>query len=146
MMAIEVSCPGCLKAYRLKEELAGKTVRCPACQEVMKVPAPSNGEAWDDLTPQAMKKMGERLVGNRGTTPIFPAVVRQQSMDLSSRRLQTRLQEWSLRTVQPAMKLFRSNNLFGPTLRRKFQTTTIGTKTWEPRGRTCLSHVLVCTC
>jgi hypothetical protein len=61
MMAIEVSCPGCLKAYRLKEELAGKTVRCPACQEVMKVPTPSNGEAWDDLTPQAMRKDGRTL-------------------------------------------------------------------------------------
>ena len=39
-MAITVKCPNpaCGKAFNLKDELAGKTVRCDACQQPFQVP------------------------------------------------------------------------------------------------------------
>lgn len=38
-MPIELTCAGCSKHYTLKDELAGKKIRCKACSEVMAVPA-----------------------------------------------------------------------------------------------------------
>lgn len=37
-MAIKVQC-GCGKAFAAKDELAGKTVKCPGCQKPLKIPA-----------------------------------------------------------------------------------------------------------
>jgi predicted Zn finger-like uncharacterized protein len=37
-MAIALSCPGCQSAFSLKDEYAGKQVRCPKCQVVLGVP------------------------------------------------------------------------------------------------------------
>jgi len=34
----EVNCPNCSKQYKLSDQLAGKTVRCKACQSVFEVP------------------------------------------------------------------------------------------------------------
>ena len=39
-MSISFACPSCGKAYRLKDELAGKTARC-VCGKQIKVPTPS---------------------------------------------------------------------------------------------------------
>ncbi len=36
---MKIKCPGCSKVYMLKPELAGKTVKCSACQHKMRVPA-----------------------------------------------------------------------------------------------------------
>jgi len=38
-MAITVTCANCGKALQAKDEWAGKSVRCPACKEVIKVPS-----------------------------------------------------------------------------------------------------------
>jgi hypothetical protein len=40
-MPIETTCPGCAKAYKLKDELAGKSVKCsnPDCRKVFPIPA-----------------------------------------------------------------------------------------------------------
>ena len=35
---MKIKCPGCDKVYSLKSELAGKTVKCAACQHKMRVP------------------------------------------------------------------------------------------------------------
>ena len=42
-MPIATTCPACRHAYRLKDELAGKRVKCknPACQETFTVPRPA---------------------------------------------------------------------------------------------------------
>jgi hypothetical protein len=37
-MAITLTCTGCGKSYQLKNELAGRKVRCPGCQSVQVVP------------------------------------------------------------------------------------------------------------
>jgi hypothetical protein len=45
-MAIVVRCPNpaCGKQYSLKDELAGKAVKCSACQQIFRVPAPPVGD------------------------------------------------------------------------------------------------------
>ena len=47
-MSIDFSCPACGKAYRLKEELAGKSARCK-CGQQLKIPTPAR-PADDELS------------------------------------------------------------------------------------------------
>ncbi len=49
-MPIDFSCPGCKKKYRVKDELAGRTLRCKACQTQFAVPRPQAPQA--PQTPQ----------------------------------------------------------------------------------------------
>lgn len=42
-MAIDISCPKCLRTYHLKDHLAGKKVRCTECKQVF--PVPGDGPA-----------------------------------------------------------------------------------------------------
>lgn len=44
-MPIRVACPQCSKNLAVKDELAGKRIRCPNCQNVVTIPAASNGAA-----------------------------------------------------------------------------------------------------
>ncbi len=44
-MSIKVKCGGCAKVYSLKDNLAGKKIRCPACKGVMAVPAAKGSPA-----------------------------------------------------------------------------------------------------
>src|SRR5713101_2926960 len=37
-MTLKFSCPHCRKGIRVKEELAGKKAKCPACQQVLTIP------------------------------------------------------------------------------------------------------------
>lgn len=47
-MAIEVSCPGCRKSYRVKDELAGKAIRCRECQQTIRIPASAPEEQAEE--------------------------------------------------------------------------------------------------
>jgi hypothetical protein len=40
-MAIAVSCPACEHEVRVKDELAGRKIRCPKCQGAVSVPSPA---------------------------------------------------------------------------------------------------------
>jgi hypothetical protein len=44
-MAIKLNCLRCKKALRVKDELAGKRVKCPGCQQVLVVPEPAHPSA-----------------------------------------------------------------------------------------------------
>lgn len=46
-MAIEVACD-CGKRYRVKDELAGKRARCPACKAVIAIDAPHGANLLAD--------------------------------------------------------------------------------------------------
>ncbi|MFN0197194.1 MAG: MJ0042-type zinc finger domain-containing protein [Planctomycetaceae bacterium] len=41
-MPITVSCPECAQTYRLKDELAGKKVRCKGCETIIPIPQASS--------------------------------------------------------------------------------------------------------
>ena len=41
-MAITLTCTGCGNSYQLKNEMAGRKVRCPGCQSVQVVPEDVN--------------------------------------------------------------------------------------------------------
>ena len=49
-MPIQVKCANadCGKSLRIKDELAGKTIRCPGCQQPMKVPAAAVEAAFEE--------------------------------------------------------------------------------------------------
>jgi phage FluMu protein Com len=44
-MPITFSCNSCNKKLRVKDELAGRKVKCPGCATVLQVPATSTEEA-----------------------------------------------------------------------------------------------------
>ncbi|MEX0725661.1 MAG: hypothetical protein WD065_05300 [Planctomycetaceae bacterium] len=51
-MPIRVSCPECSQDYQLKDELAGKKVRCKMCQAIVPVPLPVKAKPtveYDDV-------------------------------------------------------------------------------------------------
>ena len=48
-MAIRVNCAGCGKAFRVKDELAGKQGKCPACGHMLVVPAPDQAAEQEQL-------------------------------------------------------------------------------------------------
>lgn len=58
-MPIEVDCPACFVPYRLKDEFAGKRIKCKQCGAVVPVPRPGSRQAvveedpWDDSPPEA---------------------------------------------------------------------------------------------
>jgi len=60
-MPIKVQC-SCGKAFAAKDELAGKTVKCPACQKPLKIPggaAPAKTAAKPDAAKAAAKASGD---------------------------------------------------------------------------------------
>ncbi len=75
-MAIKVVC-ACGKKLAVKDELAGKKVKCPACQKPMRVPKPKIEEVedeWDlgdsaeeDFDDEPAKSRGGKSAASRGT-------------------------------------------------------------------------------
>ena len=57
-MPIPISCPHCQKLYRLKDELAGKTVKCqnPDCRKAFPVPVPKSAA---EVEADALKALGD---------------------------------------------------------------------------------------
>jgi predicted lipid-binding transport protein (Tim44 family) len=45
-MPIDATCPTCGRELYLKDELAGRQIRCPQCQGVLTVPAPEYSAPW----------------------------------------------------------------------------------------------------
>jgi hypothetical protein len=52
-MPIPLSCP-CGRSFKLKDELAGRKVRCPACRRVLAVPRPEREVDPDDQVLEAL--------------------------------------------------------------------------------------------
>src|SRR5262245_34418749 len=53
-MSIRLKCPDCDKPLKAKDELAGKRIRCPGCQSVIRVPtnaAPADESATRKTSP-----------------------------------------------------------------------------------------------
>lgn len=48
-MAIPFECTGCGKKLKVKDESAGKRIKCPECQAVLTVPKPESVDAEDDF-------------------------------------------------------------------------------------------------
>src|SRR5262245_63539763 len=49
-MPLDVKCPGCSAQFRVKEEHAGKKLKCPKCSKVVPIPAkPAEEEVVEDV-------------------------------------------------------------------------------------------------
>ena len=46
-MSLSITCSNCDKTLKVKEELAGKKIRCPECSTAISVPAKSAAAADD---------------------------------------------------------------------------------------------------
>jgi hypothetical protein len=76
-MTLKFSCPHCRKGIRVKEELAGKKAKCPACQQVLTIPAvkgatppPATKSSTDsDLEAKALAALVEQTK-SPGSTPV----------------------------------------------------------------------------
>src|SRR5580765_2842287 len=70
-MPIKVQC-ACGKAFAAKDELAGKTVKCPACQKPLKIPGGSAATA-PAAKPAAAKPAAQAGAKPTATKPAAPA-------------------------------------------------------------------------
>ena len=48
-MSLTIACNGCGQKLKANEQLFGKTVKCPKCSAALKIPAPKQEPAADDL-------------------------------------------------------------------------------------------------
>ena len=48
-MAISLECTGCSKKLKVKDDAAGKRIKCPECQAVLTVPKPESAGGEDDF-------------------------------------------------------------------------------------------------
>jgi hypothetical protein len=57
-MPISVSCPHCRKGFKIKEEFAGKQVKCPVCQTGLTIPGGASAQrrARDDQLPRLPRR------------------------------------------------------------------------------------------
>ncbi|MBY0228146.1 MAG: hypothetical protein K2W96_02580 [Gemmataceae bacterium] len=59
-MSIEFSCPECDRSLKVKDELAGRRVKCPGCQSALTVPAEEEDEAPPPKKKPAVKPAPSR--------------------------------------------------------------------------------------
>jgi predicted RNA-binding Zn-ribbon protein involved in translation (DUF1610 family) len=88
-MPFVITCPGCNASLRLREEYAGKQIKCPRCSHVVSVPAQEPAaEAAPPLPPQAVQSAQRTApppLPPRGTPPP-PAVASAIEEGLPAKR------------------------------------------------------------
>jgi DNA-directed RNA polymerase subunit RPC12/RpoP len=60
-MSLSVTCSDCDKSLKVKDELAGKKIRCPGCSSVIAIPKPASDDdeqpdEWDEPAPAKRKR------------------------------------------------------------------------------------------
>lgn len=73
-MAIQVTCPGCLKRFSVSDKFAGKTGPCPSCQKTIKIP-----EKSDEVVIHAPEDKGPK--DSKGRSVLKP--IRRSEVKLS---------------------------------------------------------------
>lgn len=77
-MAIQVTCPGCLKRFSVSEKFAGKTGPCPSCQKTIKIPEKSDEvviHAPEDAGPKDSKGRSVLKPIRRSEVKLSPVVI-----------------------------------------------------------------------
>ncbi len=72
MMSLSVTCQNCGKAYRVKEELAGKKFRCQQCATLVSIPVT---ELLPELDVEALLPVPVPFMPATNTLPMPPAVI-----------------------------------------------------------------------
>jgi len=70
-MSLSVECPGCGREYRVKDELAGKKIRCKECNTAMMVPSPEQDDDLAELAskPAALPTPSRKKSGSKAGKP-----------------------------------------------------------------------------
>lgn len=77
-MTIEFNCPTCNRAYKVKDELAGKRATCSGCKKPITVPTPGAGNSAAP-EPAAASKPAEKATPPRPAEPVKPTTAGQAS-------------------------------------------------------------------
>lgn len=80
-MPIAIAC-GCGKTGRVKDELAGKKVRCPECREPITVPRPADLSPSDEGAFQQFTSKGPPRPKSASTPPPLPDLAIQEKSTL----------------------------------------------------------------
>lgn len=78
-MAIQVTCPGCKKSFKVSEKFAGKQGPCPSCKAVIRIPA-ANAPAAN--APAASEVVIHEPDAPAPNAPNAPATAAQQAKKL----------------------------------------------------------------
>lgn len=98
-MAISLRCTGCRVLMKLRDELAGKKVRCPRCKTVLRVPAAEQ----EDLVEAVVEKKRVEEPPPRKPTGRTGRVQREEPVGLRKQKVQTELPD-EPRPVAPPKK------------------------------------------
>lgn len=80
-MPIQVKCPNCSKEYRLKDELAGKKIRCKECETSFQIPVPKKKK-------QAQAEEPEGSISNFDLAALNLAEEERQSRAYKKRQIE----------------------------------------------------------
>lgn len=72
-MAIQATCDKCHTALRIKDELAGKRVKCPRCQQVVAIPGPQTPARSQPTIPKGKSVPAETEPDSAGTSRVARA-------------------------------------------------------------------------
>ena len=125
-MAIEVHCSHCQKLLRVKAELAGKRVKCPACGQPLTIPLPERPSSADlppQFPPTAPQNQNELWQWIESSEPGIP-LAKQESHEATGQPVTapnvepSRLQRRSIAKEKPRSSAKRERftfSLFGQT-------------------------------
>lgn len=82
-MSIETECDACGRAYRVKDDYAGKKFRCKTCDTVVQVPEPvlADADPWDDLDSADYEDYDNPYSSGSPPPRTIPPVVGRHSVD-----------------------------------------------------------------
>lgn len=78
-MTISLTCPDCFKDYRVRDEFAGKRVKCKACGSTIHITKPASADSEDDdflslLSDAAQQAATAETLGGSGVNVLPPRV------------------------------------------------------------------------
>jgi len=78
-MPIAVTCPGCKKIYRVKDEIAGKRAKCSSCGNVLTIPVAERISLMAGVKIERQRRR-IRLLGQLPAQAAVPQLIRRLSV------------------------------------------------------------------
>lgn len=84
-MPLSVTCPNCEKTLRLKDDSAGRKVRCPDCSTAISVPTQPDDDIHEEVSPRPKRRAVTEDNDELGDAPVSKSRARKSSKKKSSR-------------------------------------------------------------
>ena len=105
---IRFACPSCNRTLQAPEDRAGKTAKCPGCQQQMQIPQPAEAAPYADyreLPPPGPRMPPEAAAGHPRGDYAAPGSDPEVQVPLSRRRPERRPHNWAWRWCSPSILL-----------------------------------------